>query len=776
MKIAQTRPFLSSLESSLDSSLESVLFKTLAAMPQMVSYLSRDLEYLYINPAYEKFFELKTAETIGKKLFDVMGEKSFETARPYLERAFSGEEITYERDLPNPRGGSISVEVRYIPDFDSNSEGSKKVQGVIAILRDRSNEVSLDQKFHTIIETMSEGYVKQTASGEIISFNPAALAILELTESQLLGRTSYDPNWKAIKESGEPFPGEEHPVPIALKTGKQVSGVIMGLKLPDGTQKWISINATPIETSEICNGKVLEGVPANRQAICTFSDVTAIILNQRELKRRGEVLSTIFENSPVGIIQLNSDLKFVMANSAYQELVGYTEAELKNLKLLDITHPEDCASTLSAVPQLNSGTPLKFFEKRYIHKSGKVIWARVSSRVIQFEGSNEMNYFSAVEDVSEARENEQKLNLERDRFLRAAERFRAIFNSNPNPVLVFSENGIFDCNPAALTILGARSKDEILYKHPALFSPEIQPDGSSSKAKAIEMDELARAQGVHRFEWTHRRLDGSDFIVEVTMAPIGGMDSKSMLVLWNDLTEKKQKDWQLMQKSKLASLGEMSAGVAHEINNPLAIISGTIKILPKIAGDPEKFHTKIASIEKSIERISKIVLGLKKFSRTSEKKQSVPCQLSKIISEVVDLTQTKTRLSFVELSVECKTDALILGNEIEIEQILINLIHNAVEAIDGLKQKWIRIRLYEEGQEIVLQLRDSGPGIPESVRTKLFEPFFTTKPIGKGTGLGLAIVKGILDEHQATIEILSKEPNTCFEIRFPAYNKLEAAA
>ena len=153
-----------------------------------------------------------------------------------------------------------------------------------------------------------------------------------------------------------------------------------------------------------------------------------------------------------------------------------------------------------------------------------------------------------------------------------AERFEKVFRFSPNPILVFSDTGILECNEAAIKILGFDSKNELLQHHPAEFSPEYQPDGRSSKEKSQEMDRLAEVQGSHVFEWVHQKRDGTEFLVEVSLSHLSWGDKNALLVIWNDLSEKRHRELQMIQTSKLASLGEMSAGIAHEINNPLAII------------------------------------------------------------------------------------------------------------------------------------------------------------------------------------------------------------
>jgi C4-dicarboxylate-specific signal transduction histidine kinase/integral membrane sensor domain MASE1 len=233
--------------------------------------------------------------------------------------------------------------------------------------------------------------------------------------------------------------------------------------------------------------------------------------------------------------------------------------------------------------------------------------------------------------------------------------------------------------------------------------------------------------------------------------------------LEKQLTKERAKS---LQASKLASLGELSAGMAHEINNPLAIISGSMNLLEKVANDPEKLSNRIEVIQKSIGRISKIVNGLKKFSRSSDKPDYKEHNLADIIRESVLLTNSKSVRFDTSIEAIFHIEPKIFCDEIEIEQVLVNLINNGIDAVRDHALKWVKLEVSEDSKAIVLRISDSGPGIPESIRSKLFDPFFTTKAVGEGTGLGLSITKGILDEHKAVIAILPNTKNTCFEIRF----------
>ena len=233
-------------------------------------------------------------------------------------------------------------------------------------------------------------------------------------------------------------------------------------------------------------------------------------------------------------------------------------------------------------------------------------------------------------------------------------------------------------------------------------------------------------------------------------------------------TKLEQERQRSIETAKLASLGEMAAGIAHEINNPLAIIDGSAQLLSHHKNNPKQLDTSINDIRKSCDRISRIVKSLKKFSRSSEHKNNYSLhQLSSIVSEAITLTNAKANRFHASVSFDCQSDALIKCDEVEIEQVVVNLINNGIYAVKDKSEKWVKLTLYEEDVNLItLEVMDSGTGIPKETQVKLFDPFFTTKQPGEGTGLGLSIAKGILDEHQARIMIDQASPNTCFIVKF----------
>jgi PAS domain S-box-containing protein len=231
-----------------------------------------------------------------------------------------------------------------------------------------------------------------------------------------------------------------------------------------------------------------------------------------------------------------------------------------------------------------------------------------------------------------------------------------------------------------------------------------------------------------------------------------------------------------LHTSKLASLGEMASSVAHEINNPLTVISANAAMLLLKVTDDLTIRSKLEAVMRSVDRITKIVNGLRKFSRTTDEKEIRPTELSKILNEALVLTTPKARVHDVKVKLVSGDSCIVDCDEIDLEQVLVNLINNSIDACKDLTSRWVEIETKNEKDKVVLTITDSGSGIPESIANKVFEPFFTTKGIGEGTGLGMSIAKGILEDHGATIEIIKNFPHTRFEICFKRSQSTTKAA
>jgi hypothetical protein len=162
---------------------------------------------------------------------------------------------------------------------------------------------------------------------------------------------------------------------------------------------------------------------------------------------------------------------------------------------------------------------------------------------------------------------------------------------------------------------------------------------------------------------------------------------------------------------------------------------------------------------------------LKRFSRTDDTPTKQRIELIGLVEEALSLVLPKMKRSLINFTSELSGTANIWGNEIEIEQVIINLVNNSIDAIENQDNGWIKLSASKTEAHIELIFEDSGEGIPEHIQVKMFEPFYTTKDVNKGTGLGLSVVKGIVDDHNATIEVDNSLSNTCIKVKFHLLNE-----
>lgn len=227
----------------------------------------------------------------------------------------------------------------------------------------------------------------------------------------------------------------------------------------------------------------------------------------------------------------------------------------------------------------------------------------------------------------------------------------------------------------------------------------------------------------------------------------------------------------MVNSSRLASLGEMSAGIAHEINNPLAVIDGTTRLISRsiaanIEIDMPKLETYLAKISKMVVRITKIVNGLRAFSRDGSQEPITQFPIDKFFSDISDLCYANLTHKKVDIQFHIKDPNMIIsGREVQLSQVLINMINNSADAVEKLDEKWISVECASENDDILIAITDSGNGIPLEVQAKMLQPFFTTKELGKGTGLGLSISLGIIQSHGGRLNYCQDYQNTRFEIR-----------
>ncbi|MFC1833928.1 ATP-binding protein [Thermodesulfobacteriota bacterium] len=358
-------------------------------------------------------------------------------------------------------------------------------------------------------------------------------------------------------------------------------------------------------------------------------------------------------------------------------------------------------------------------------------------------------------------------------------KYRFLFHQAPSPIFVL------DTDDLKILDVNARAEQEYQYSKQELLGKDFSDLSPSQEVHEIRqllvdlVDGVVGRQPVLR----HSRRDGSSFLVNLRGRLSGFKDRPTFIVAAWDVTEKLEYEATLVQTSKMATLGEMATGIAHELNQPLNVIKiGSEFFLKSLKLDKPLTGKQMAKtaeeMSSNVDRAARIITHLRTFGRKAEETMS-PISVNGSIQGVFTLMGTQ----LAKLGIRCEVSLdeklpLILGDENRLEQVFINLVVNARDAIrqqendseaaDGDSDKLLTVRSFLEDDRVVVTVSDTGSGVPDALREKIFEPFFTTKRVGEGTGIGLSISYGIVKEHRGTIKVdETYEHGARFRLTFP---------
>ncbi|MBU1140410.1 MAG: PAS domain S-box protein [Proteobacteria bacterium] len=417
----------------------------------------------------------------------------------------------------------------------------------------------------------------------------------------------------------------------------------------------------------------------------------------------------------VGLVLIN----VVLRNTIYQPLTVLQQAiheisEGNLTKKIDLTGPQECNS---------------------IGDSFNVMAARLA------------------DSFSQLKESRQHLELEQ-------QKMAAVLACMTEGLFVTDNDGVIvSFNESATRITGYTEKEAIGRRCGEIFQFTLSPDSVSLQnipTADIHVETTLKTQD-------NRLLDvsiGSAVLRDGTGKSLGGVQT------FRDISDEKKRHEFYCRTEKLAALGQLAAGVAHEINTPLGNIIGYASMIPH-SNDLEKNHQRVAVIVEQARKCSRIVKGLLDYSRASVSKLA-EIDLNDSVRRVVEILQLQFDQKEVVLLLDLSQQPfMVLADSRKTEQLILNLVLNAIQAIDVGGE--IQLRTWQDNKMAKLLVQDNGPGVPEELRCRIFDPFVTTKPVGEGTGLGLAICAGIIDELDGLLELRHKGIGAGFVISLPRY-------
>jgi len=368
-------------------------------------------------------------------------------------------------------------------------------------------------------------------------------------------------------------------------------------------------------------------------------------------------------------------------------------------------------------------------------------------------------------DITPRKELEEKLRISENKY-------HSIFSNIPNPVFVLDLDTleILDCNESVESVYGCVKDDVKTRSFLEMFQKEDR-DYYALKLRTSNFFGQAK----------HKTKDGRTLYVNIRVSPSEYNGQKVLLVTTSDITKRLETEQQLLQASKMATLGEMATGVAHELNQPLAVMESASGFLMRKLRKNEKINDEHLSImaekiSSNVDRATKIINHLREFGRKADEGLE-KLQVNDLLKRAHELLSQQLKVRGIEVVWQLEEGLpKIMGDPGRLEQVFINLLLNARDAIedklatDVVKKGAEQIVVTTSGDRdnVRVEVSDTGTGIPENIVEKILEPFFTTKSVGKGTGLGLSISYGIVKECGGNIQIKSeKGKGASFILEFP---------
>lgn len=542
--------------------------------------------------------------------------------------------------------------------------------------------------------------------------------------------------------------------------------------------------------------------------------------NPATLRAEARRFRALFDGIEDSVFVHDLDGRILDANPAASRRLGYTHQEFLRLNTREIDAPEFAAGYEDRLTeQIRCGR--LHCEGWHKAKDGRLIPVDINTSSIRL--GDEPVVLAVIRDISERKALEQaraeiaesqaalaRAIEEKNRELSQSEaRYRMLTEASLDAVIVAdAEARILLFNPAAEQAFGYTSQDALKLTLADLMPDDLPGDPLVDLTEAIRRRDPSVVG--HALSLHGRRRDGKKFPIEIAISAVETSDGIQFVGSIRDLTDRTKMEAVLAQSERLASIGLLSAGVAHEINNPLAFIGNNLAVLER---DLHGIHAIIEAYEEADEtldeaapeamakvraaredldwdyvranlgrmltrtregvgRVASIVHTMRGLARTAPPVME-PASLNELINGALELVQGRIRRDGIEIRrVEPDPPApKIACVPTQISQVLINLLVNAVQAIEESAkpgEKLITIELKRERGAQVIEITDSGNGIPEDVLGRMFDPFFTTKIVGEGTGLGLSISHGIVTGHGGRIDVDGRPGlGACFRLRLP---------
>ncbi|UCD83224.1 MAG: PAS domain S-box protein [Deltaproteobacteria bacterium] len=635
--------------------------------------------------------------------------------------------------------GSHILDEIYIPARQTLETIAAQIGGAIIRLKAEEALRVSEQRFRDLTESTSDWIWEVDARGVYTYASPKLKDLLGYEPEEVIGKTPFDlmppkeakriaREFKAITKSRKPFTGLEN-------TNRHKDGRLIVLET----------SGVPVFDA---GGRLLGYRGIDR-------DITKRRQAEEELRESEERYRNLVENSQDSIVIMDMKGNVEFANRATEELTGYSQEEGIGMNIRKVTPLKYWPISLAKLREAKSSKPITYFESVVKRKDGKVIPVESGGQAI-FKGGKPVGIQAITRDISERKQAEESVR-------NAATEWKNTFDTMPDIVMLLDrDQRIVRANKALAADLGLPFEEILGQKCYRLLHRTNAPPDFCLSARAIT-DRKEYAVEMH----DDRRE--KDFHVSAT--PF--LDSSGKLVgavhVMRDITELKKVQQKLREKDRLATIGEIAGGIAHEIKNPLFAITSGIQVLETEMRLKEAQKKTFDIILKETMRVDRLIRQLIEFTIRQELYRTT-FQITTLINEVTTANQglLKSREIKVKKSLP-KNLPMVNADRDRIIQVLVNLLQNAIDVSDRGDTIEISCGIGKGRQNLIIRVRDMGPGIPKEDREKVFDLFFSTK---KGSsGMGLAISKKIIVEHNGEIRVEPRRKGGCtFMVEIPLHS------
>jgi PAS domain S-box-containing protein len=522
---------------------------------------------------------------------------------------------------------------------------------------------------------------------------------------------------------------------------------------------------------------------------------------RQDLQKIEKELNQIIQGSMIPTFIINSEHIITHWNTACEELTGYPAYKLVGTDWQWVPFRSSKRPILAdmVVDQTSDEIVQKYYgnawrkckiingayeaEEFFPHMGTDGKWIFFTAAPIKSPDGKTIGAIQTLRDRTEDKKAQAEIELQdqelaklHEKYRKSEEKYRSLFNENPNPIFIIDSMTfeILDVNHRVLEHYGYDKSD-------LMGSSFLEIGEKSDDTLRQDMLNLPQGGSMLFTKKRHYRKNGQAFFVNIKVVKVMFSQRVVLIASTTDMTESVEKETQLIQAGKLATLGTMAAGMAHEINQPLNVIQICADLIQKMVKkgvkiSDEDLQGMSQDIIENVARAAGVIKHVRDFARQSERDLK-KLNINDPIQDVFKVLGHQLTVHSIEVVLDLDEHLPeIRAEHNRLEQVFINLVTNAIDAMDeksaraeGPVEKTLTIKTFSEDGHVVATVSDTGTGMNEEVKNKLFEPFFTTKDTGKGTGLGTSISFGIIQDYSGTISVETEEgKGSSFTVRFPA--------